>query len=780
MPQHQHLPLVRLPESFERRKHGMITPAPGRGGGHGGRVRQEIDRAVQEQRAQQRPPRFVDPALILRVEMSGATMEEDWEGLGLTVLSTDADNTLVLFASTDDLQDFRYRLNEYEGPIPDGQLNRRYAGFIDRIGDIATVAPRDRIGVRAREEGFVEAEDFLDGTEYVVDIELWEFGPPQTRRDLAEEIVAWVKEQNGELYDLYSGPSITIVRVRALGQTLRPILAIPQVAFVDFPPQPDIVTEPPEDFALDDLPPIADEDGDLPIVGILDSGVNDNPLLVGGIVAQEGFPEDILGTADVYGHGTPVAGMARFGDLRHQLGLPELRPAARIVSAKVVTDQGQFHERRTLPTQMRITIERLRNTYGCRLFVISLGDLRARYERGRVGPWAATLDELARELDVLIFVSAGNREPRGGNAVEQGVTQYPRYLLESANRVCEPAGAVNAVTVGSLANSNGLGPQHEFDVHIQSITEEDEPSPFSRAGPGGGGIKKPDFVDYGGTLVFDAVGRRLQRAPALPNAGVLTTHSDFQRQLLVSKTGTSFSGPHLAHKAAQILRALPNASANLIKALMAGSAHVPEATLHRLNGIADVEREQIFGNGLVDAGKASFSDDHRVVLYAEDSLGMDQFAVYQVPIPGDFQGNGPRWIHVSLAFDPPVKRTRAEYIGTKMNYRLIRGCPADQVFEHFRSHTGAETEPPGIEGRFKCNLQPGPNRRDRNTIQTSSVKFTQETTQYGADYFLVVRCVGGWASDEEVRQRYAIVVELEHEAQVELYARLQQRVRVRT
>ena len=336
MPQHQHLPLVRLPESFERRKHGMVAPAPTRGGGQGGRVRQEIDQAVQDQRAQQRPARFVDPALILRVEMSGATMEEDWEGLGLTVLSTDDDNTLVLFASTGDLQDFRYRLNEYEGPIPDGQINRRYAGFINRIGEIETVAPRDRIGVRAREDGFVEAEDFQDDTQYVVDIELWEFGPPQARRTLAEEIVAWVEEQDGELYDLYSGPSITIARVRVRGRTLRPMLAIPQVAFVDFPPQPDIVMEPPEDFALGELPPVAAGEEDLPIIGILDSGVNDNPLLVGGLVAQEGFPENELGTADVHGHGTPVAGIARFGDLRQQLNLPELIPAARIVSAKPV------------------------------------------------------------------------------------------------------------------------------------------------------------------------------------------------------------------------------------------------------------------------------------------------------------------------------------------------------------------------------------------------------------------------------------------------------------
>lgn len=39
--------------------------------------------------------------------------------------------------------------------------------------------------------------------------------------------------------------------------------------------------------------------------------------------------------------------------------------------------------------------------------------------------------------------------PRAGGAVEQGVTDYPSYLLEAANRLCEPAGAANIVTVGS-------------------------------------------------------------------------------------------------------------------------------------------------------------------------------------------------------------------------------------------------------------------------------------------------------------------------------------------
>ncbi|MDA4845226.1 S8 family peptidase [Hoeflea poritis] len=677
------------------------------------------------------------------------------------------------------MEDFRARLDAYDGPIPDGQQNRRYAGFIDRIGDVGTIEPRDRLGVRAKEEGFVEVDDFQDDTEYVIDIELWEFGPQAARRALAELIIEWVEDQDGELYDHYSGPSITIIRVNARGSIILPILAIPQVAFVDFPPVPDITTDPPEEFVIDDVPPVAALPDDLPVIAVLDTGVNDHPLLVDTIVVREAFPAE-LGQADVNGHGTAVAGVAVFGDLRNQLDEPELQPAARIISAKVVTDQAQFYDRRTLPTQMRIAIERLRQDYDCRIFVLSLGDIKAKFERGRVGPWAATLDELARELDILILVSAGNRDPRGGTRLEQAITQYPQYLLENGNRICEPAGAVNALTVGSIAHSNGLGPQHLFDAHTQAITEPGEPSPFSRSGPGAGGIKKPDFVDYGGTLVFDGVAARLQRAPTLPNAGLLTTNADFLRQALVSKTGTSFSAPHLANKAAKILRYHPGASANLLKALMASSARVPEAALRRLNGVPETEQDQIYGNGLVYPATAAFSDDHRVVLYAEDSLGIDQFAVYHVPIPAEFQGIGRRWIHVSLAFDPPVKRTRAEYVGTRMNYRLIRGCPVDDVFEHFRTHAGEDTSAPDIDSKYNCALKPGPMRRDRNTLQTSSVKFAQATSQYGADYYLVVRCVGGWAAEQELRQNYAVVVELEHEDQLQLYARIRQRARLRT
>ncbi len=775
MPRHPHLQLLRLPETMERRKTGFPSPTPSRGGGYGGRVRRQVEEAVRTQQ-ESRPPQFVDPSLILRVRMQGMLLEEDWQALGLTLLSSDDDRNIVLFSSEGDLSAFLQRLEAYDGPIPEGQRGRRYEGFVTRIEDVGTLRPHDRLGIRLREAGLTEAEDLVSDEVYTVDIELWDFGGRAARERKAGEIEDFINGSEAEVFDVYIGPSITMLRVRAPGRVLRPLLAVPEVAFIDLPPEPDLESSDFVQMSLEDAPEILPLAAGAPVIGVLDSGLNEHPFLEGIVVERTAFPEE-LGTADIWGHGTRVGGVALFGDLRNGLRDGRLQPTGKLVSAKVVQDNGAFYERRTLPRQMREAITQLHRAYECRLFVISLGDVRARNEPGRVGPWAATLDELARELDVLIFVSAGNRAPRSGSSVEQAVTEYPAYLLEAANRLCEPAGASNVITVGALANGTGVGARHERDAHIRPITQPLEPSPFSRSGPGAGGIRKPDFADIGGTLVFDAPSARLQSAPHIPEAGVITLNHEFTRQLLTSGMGTSYAAPMLANKAAELLRLFPAASANLIRALLAGASSVPDACARRLAGMDPVDRARVCGYGMVDTLRAAYSDDHRVVLFAEDRLSINHFAVYRVPVPPEFQGNGQRTIQVSLAFDPPVRRTRADYIGTKMNFRLLRGCPSAEVFSHFRTRTAEEGDPPDIPNRFKCGLEPGPNTRDGQTLQSASKTFIQDTTGYGDEYYLVVRCVGGWAEPQEVAQNFAVVVELEHQPAIQLYARLRQRVR---
>jgi hypothetical protein len=130
MARYDHLQLVRLPERLERRKVGGSGGAPVRDpGGHSRKLLTQLDAAVTEQQRRRRPE-FVDPSLILRVRMSGMTLEEDWERLGLTLLASDVDKTLILFSSSDDLRGFRERLDAYAGGTPPGQAAPPYSGFI--------------------------------------------------------------------------------------------------------------------------------------------------------------------------------------------------------------------------------------------------------------------------------------------------------------------------------------------------------------------------------------------------------------------------------------------------------------------------------------------------------------------------------------------------------------------------------------------------------------------------------------------------------------------------
>src|SRR5690606_130002 len=150
----------------------------------------ELNRAVAEQR-RRRQPDYVNPAFILRVQMSGPLMEENWEQLGLTLLSSDEDKTLILFSNADDMAEFRQRLAAYSQGPRVNRKNAPYAWFLNHIETIGAVGPRDRIGIRFREAGLATPEDLQDQELYLVDIELWELGGRQARTRKLEELIGY-------------------------------------------------------------------------------------------------------------------------------------------------------------------------------------------------------------------------------------------------------------------------------------------------------------------------------------------------------------------------------------------------------------------------------------------------------------------------------------------------------------------------------------------------------------------------------------------------------------
>ena len=62
-------------------------------------------------------------------------------------------------------------------------------------------------------------------------------------------------------------------------------------------------------------------------------------------------------------------------------------------------------------------------------------------------------------------------------------------------------------------------------------------------------------------------------------------------------------------------------------------------------------------------------------------------------------------------------------------------------------------------------------------MQSATATFKRSVKDYGNDYYLVIRCEAGWASFQN-RQRFAVVVEISHKAEVQLYERIRERVRI--
>ncbi|WP_025659772.1 S8 family peptidase [Rhizobium sp. IBUN] len=780
MATYAHLPLKRLEGELVRRKNsgfpGGLKREPV---GHGGRLKSEI--ATTQSEFEKLPPvAGVDPSLILKIKVAGLVTEDDWRKLGLSVLSIDGDKTTVLFADDKSLQAFHQKVDAYRGGIPDGQKGPQFAQLIGSIEAVSLVEPADRIGRVLRAAGFDSVDTFDASTDYILDFELHR---PSSDEDAALFIYRFentIGPMGGEIISTYNGKSILLVRAICNGDALRGALNLPELSVMDLPPQPDLGPTDISDVQsgqIDAGTPPAD---DAVVVGIVDSGVNFGHKLLAPTEAGSFTVVSTFGSDDEGGHGTSVASVAAFGDIEARLKAGNFDAQFRIASARVTTNTGKFPSEMSVPELMEKSIRRLHDEYGCRIINISLGDADRVYDGSRVDTWTATLDSLARELDILIVVSAGNRGNLTATYGDQILKAYPKLLLDKASRVISPAFGANLISVGAIANSNGLADEDKDLVGVQPVCGKEEPAPFTRCGPGVRNMVKPDFVDFGGNAVWDGPTQSLVSGNHKPSAGIWAFHHKPLERLFRARSGTSFSAPQLSYKAALLLSQFPLASANLLRALLAISARVPTAPSLRPEPLNEQELLSTCGYGVANPTDAATSDDTRVVLFTEDKLKLDHFAVYEVPIPSDFQTmKGEKEIRVCLAFDPPTRHTRAEYLGVTMGWRLLRGTSADDVFHRFRKWEADEGEPPKFESKYVCNSDIGPNLREKGTLQLGTYSGKKDISGYGDRYFVAVWCSRRWAPADIEEQNFAVCVQLRHENVNTLYQSLTVPIKVK-
>lgn len=348
----------------------------------------------------------------------------------------------------------------------------------------------------------------------------------------------------------------------------------------------EIVTQEPHELYQYDYVPIVNDtlDKTAPLATVLDSGVfTGNPLLKSVVVAEEDFDTTEHATADMNGHGTGVAGIVVYGDFSTPDENRIYTPLVRICSAKIMHDEDGdpcFREDVRPEKLVKDAIVYFYKTYGCRIFNLSAGDVGSIYNGGRQLSWASMLDDLARELDIVIIVSAGNvsdPEIPEFESRKEAMEKVRDQLFAQEHRLIDPATSALSVTVGSISRFSEPAVLRSTGIGPISVGLKDYPSVFTRIGKGVNKSIKPDFVDYGGNFSLRQIARGTSRWLKTDQKLMEPTLNHTNDRVFKGYCGTSFAAPHVTHIAARLERILETQidgrpSANLIRAMLANSA----------------------------------------------------------------------------------------------------------------------------------------------------------------------------------------------------------------
>jgi hypothetical protein len=486
-----------------------------------------------------------------------------------------------------------------------------------------------------------------------------------------------------------------------------------------------------------------------------------------------------MDAADECGHGTAVAGLALYGDVLACMRSSAFVPILRLFSGRI-TDENAQNDSGFVANHVVEAVEYFRSHYGCRVFNLSFGDARKPYAGGRLPPLAGVLDELSRRQNILFVVSAGNYVGADDPPV-QWRADYPRYLLErDAARILDPAPALTALTVGSLARfeASRQAQRHSNDPAYQAVARCDQPSPFSAAGPGANGAIKPELAEYGGNYAVD-----LRAEPDAPTVSALlgepSTAHDFvtAARLFCEQSGTSFAAPKVAHLAARILTEYPGASANLLRALIVVHAEQPEAS-----AALGKEVTRLIGYGRPEPDAALYSSERRVTLVAEQRIGEDQHHFYEVPLPQDFlaRGRRPRRITVALAHTPLVRTTRVDPRASRFAFHVVKESSVERVQRVFQRTPRRDREQMISEFR---GGHPGKTEREKGTVQAAAydVSVVNERMRDNKLFVVITRTVPRWAKGLTELEPYALVVVIKssEEGEVRYYSQVREMLRTR-
>ena len=634
------------------------------------------------------------------------------------------------------------------------RINSKNATFVDNIETFKNITDDDKIGPLLQKNPLAK----IEVGKIVVSLTRKENDYDEVKLNAAvEKIIEITNEHMLKDYDKLITENICLILIDANQNSLKEVIGIDLVTTVDRPAKFDLETI---------INTNQDQIGDISIppknshgVLVVDSGVIRHPLLDNAI-DQNGFfglPDRV--NDDDRSHGTMVAGIALYGDIEKSIRVKQFNAELWIYSAKLFYEKnGKVlpEDKKLIESRLKEYIEKVINQFSnCKVINLSFGyDKNVMRSGKKQFNLAALIDDLSVLHKDLIFVIAiGNIPPE----ISQQ-NQYPNYLISEIDciNIIDPSSSIYAISVGALQHTD---------------SKLDQPSNITRTGPGLNGMIKPELVDMGGG--FDEE--------------ILVLNPKYRERWFTFSRGTSFSAPKVANQFGRLFNANPDSSRNLIKALLLSSAKIPSTRPNifpELNSSISspnfLKISNVYGYGKPNFDEAKNSEDNRVLLKYDGEIKLDHVRYFTIKLPQEFiDDENYREISVTLVYDPPVRKTRAEYLGVIMEYHLFRNVSLENVQEKYnllepeKENSDDEKIPLELK-KYEIALKPGISIRKKSAHQKSWIKMTKNS-KIDSNFPLVLAVVSQkrWnMEDDDMKIPFAVVVCIRHYGHIDLYNKL--------
>ncbi len=452
---------------------------------------------------------------------------------------------------------------------------------------------------------------------------------------------------------------------------------------------------------------VINTDEDLPVIGIIDTGVSDQTPLA-SLLIDVGNDFDVTGgngRIDSANHGTGVASLVVFGERLANIVSDEIEADAKILPIKVLSGSAGY-----LPNNVVVNyIRRANQEHGVRLFVLTICYADHLETNEMVSEYAYALDKLAYELDILICISTGNRD----HDISLCVVNYPKHFSDDCSNIKSPSESMNNLTVGAVGDNFEEVPItiNDWPVHDGSLpaiyTRKFHLSHNIKEVNRNRHVRKPDVVFSGGNYL--EVNHPLfgTNHDSTMRAGMQFFSENFINEGLIRDAGTSYSAPLIANIAAKILRRFPSLRMQSVKALIINSADECNSFNH--DDLTEKQEQFIFGHGKPSVEKCISSNDNEVTIVIEDKVDSGMAKSYPIYLPDYLQHCGKEnallKIEATLCFSfQPIQYNQLAYCPVNITFGIFKNLPLFQQEQVIGEDGKVRLEDTGIVANHKKNV----------------------------------------------------------------------------